>query len=59
MDYKKVYEEWLNSPYFDEETMRNFAVSPGMRMRSGSVSTPSWSLVPRVFAASSAQEPTG
>ena len=20
MDYKKVYEEWLNSPYFDEET---------------------------------------
>ena len=23
MDYKEVYQEWLESPYFDEETEAN------------------------------------
>ena len=22
MDYKKIYEEWLSNPYFDEETKK-------------------------------------
>ena len=60
MDYKKVYEEWLNSPYFDEETKAELrGIARAMRMRSRSVSTWSWSLVPRVCAASSAQVSTG
>ena len=58
MDYKEVYQEWLESPYFDEETKRSFAVSPGMTKRSRNVSMQSWSLAPQDFAALSVQEPT-
>ena len=43
-DYKKIYEEWLSNPYFDEETKEELRAQI-MRMRSKNVSTWIWSLV--------------
>ena len=42
MDYKKVYEEWLANPYFDEATKAELrAISEDEK----SVSTQTWNLV--------------
>ena len=33
MDYKKVYEEWLANPYFDEATKEELRAIAGRRKR--------------------------
>ena len=45
-DYKKIYQEWLENPYFDEETKKELALLREMkkRLRSGSIRI--WSLEP-------------
>ena len=46
-DYMKIYEEWLNNPYFDEATKEELRQSQEMKMRSGSAFTWIWNSAPR------------
>ena len=50
MDYKKVYEEWLSNPYFDEATKAELRGIADNEMRSKNGFMQSWSLVQQVCA---------
>ena len=45
MDYKKVYEEWLANPYFDEATRKNCEQLRETKKKSKNAFMRIWSLV--------------
>lgn len=45
MDYKKVYEEWLANPYFDEATKEELRAIEETKKKSKNAFMRIWSLV--------------
>ena len=58
MSYREIYESWLENPYFDEETKRNYGHLRMMKKKSKTVFIVSWSLERPDYEVSSGQVQT-